>query len=151
MSRRVSSPVTNCKVAFFRAVLRCQTAGSACSKWCPSAQKHFRVRKNVGRAYHGTFKPPLYRRDCVLWRHHKRIRPRGLCTHQRKHACLDAVLLLRTFLFHLRPCTLSLKSALWYLLVTQHEDCQTHIWLSDPLDTHSGGCVYLQMDKTWSV
>lgn len=80
MSRQVSSPLANCKVAFFRAALRRQTAGSACSKWCPSAQKHFRAQKNTGRAHHCTFKSPLYRRDCVLRRDHKVIRPRGMST-----------------------------------------------------------------------
>lgn len=55
-------------MAFSGAALRCQTAVSACSKWCPSAQKHFRVRKNTGWVYHGTFKLPLYRSDSELWR-----------------------------------------------------------------------------------
>lgn len=47
---------------------------------------------------------------------------------------LDALLLLRTFLFHVR--ILSLKDALWYLHVTQCE-CQTHTSFPAPLDTHS--------------
>lgn len=108
------SPLASRKVAFSRAALRRQTAGSACTKWYPSAQKHFRVRNNTVQAYHGTFKPPLYRRGCVLRRDHKIIRPRGMCTLQHKHACLDALLsLLRTFFFY-STCGF----ALWYLQVT---------------------------------
>lgn len=53
---------------FSWAALRCQTAGSACSKWYPSTQKHFRGRKNTRRALGGTFKLPLYKGNSVLWR-----------------------------------------------------------------------------------
>lgn len=49
-----------------RAALRCQTAGSACSKWCPSIGKHLRRQKNTVPAYSGTVKPPLYKRNSVL-------------------------------------------------------------------------------------
>lgn len=122
MSRRVSSPLANCKVAFSGAALRRQTAGSACSKWCPSAQKHFRVRKNTGQARRGTFKPPLCRRDRVLWRDHKAIRPGGMCAPRHKRARRDAALPLRTISFAL----FRLKSALWYLHVTQRKRAVTH-------------------------
>lgn len=152
MSRRVSLPLANCKVAFSRAALRHNTADSACSKWCPSAQKHFRVWKNTGRAYHGTFKPPLYRRDCVLWRDHKRIRPGGMCTQQHKHSCLDALLLLRTFFVPLAAShSFTLKFPAVFTCHTTWGLSDTHIpsWTSG--HPHSGECVCLQMDKTCSV
>lgn len=45
LKSHAESPLANCKVAFSGAALRCQTAVSACTKWCPSAQKHFRAWK----------------------------------------------------------------------------------------------------------
>lgn len=127
LKSHAASPLANCKVAFSGAALRCQTAVSACTKWCPSAQKHFRVWKtkaefttvplschfievtvNFGEGWGDMYTAAQTIMLCCLW---KLLDMSGSLT-----------------LFWLENCGIYMP---W-----KPGDCWTHTFFPCPLDTH---------------